>query len=117
MQAFAMFASDLDKSTQALLARGQRTTEILKQDQYKPMSVTDQILIIFAATNGYFDGVEVAAINGLETELYAFADSRHGGLLRDIVEKRTLDDALKGRMHDVLKEFSREVIEAKKRAA
>jgi F-type H+-transporting ATPase subunit alpha len=74
-------------------------------------------VLIFAATNGYFDPVDVSAIRDLEAELYAFLDSRHAGLLREIVEKKTLDDALKARMHDVLKEFGREVIEAKKAAA
>src|SRR5512136_736343 len=60
MQAFAMFASDLDKSTQALLARGQRMTELLKQDQYQPMAVEKQIAVVFAATGGFLDGVPVS---------------------------------------------------------
>src|SRR5262249_49565088 len=59
MAAFAMFASDLDKSTQALLSRGQRVTEILKQDQYQPLAVARQIAIVFAATNGYLDALPV----------------------------------------------------------
>jgi F-type H+-transporting ATPase subunit alpha len=117
LAAFAQFGSDLDKATQQQLARGQRLVEILKQPQYSPLAVEKQVLLIFAAINGYFDGVEVSTLNGLEKELYAFADSRHGGLLREILEKRTLDDALKARIHDVLKEFTREVIEAKKTAA
>jgi F-type H+-transporting ATPase subunit alpha len=117
LAAFAQFGSDLDKATQQQLARGQRLVEILKQPQYSPLAVEKQILLIFAATNGYFDGVEVSAIGGLENELYAFADSRHAGLLRDILEKRTLDDALKARLHEVMKEFTREVSEAKKTAA
>jgi F-type H+/Na+-transporting ATPase subunit alpha len=117
LAAFAQFGSDLDKATQQQLARGQRLVEILKQPQYSPLPVEKQVLIIFAATNGYFDGVEVSAIGDLERELYGFADARHASLLREIVEKRTLDDALKARLHDVLKEFSREVIEGKKSAA
>ena len=117
LAAFAQFGSDLDKATQQQLARGQRLTEILKQPQYSPLPVEKQILIIFAAINGYFDGVEVSALNGLETELYAFADARHGAVLRDVLEKRTLDDALKAKLHDVLKEFAREVIDARKSAA
>ena len=117
LAAFSQFGSDLEKATQQQLARGQRLVEILKQPQYSPLPVERQILLIFAATNGYFDPVEVSAIGGLEHELYAFADSRHGAVLRDIVEKRTLDDALKAKLHDVLKEFSREVIAANKTAA
>src|SRR3954454_4043156 len=117
LASFSHFGSDLEKATQQQLARGQRLVEILKQPQYSPLPVERQILLIFAATNGYFDPVDVSAIGGLEQELYAFADSRHGAVLREIVEKRTLDDALKTRLHDLLKEFSREVIAAKKSAA
>jgi len=117
LAAFAQFGSDLDKATQQQLARGQRLVEILKQPQYQPLPVEKQIVLIFAATNGYFDPVEVSAIRDLETELYAFLDSRHAGLLREIVDKKTLDDGLKARLHEVLKEFGREVIEARKAAA
>src|SRR5512134_2198669 len=77
MAAFAMFASDLDKSTQALLARGQRTTEILKQDQYQPMAVEKQIAVIFAATNGFLDALPVTDCRRYETELATFVESKH----------------------------------------
>jgi F-type H+/Na+-transporting ATPase subunit alpha len=117
LAAFAQFGSDLDKATQQQLARGQRLVEILKQPQYQPLPVEKQVVLIFAATNGYFDPVDVSAIHDLEAELYTFLDGRHAALLREIVEKKTLDDALKAQMHDVLKEFSREVIEARKTAA
>jgi F-type H+-transporting ATPase subunit alpha len=117
LAAFAQFGSDLDKATQQQLARGQRLVEILKQPQYQPLPVEKQVLIIFAATNGYFDAVDTAAISGLEQELYAFVDSRHAALLREIVEKKVLDDGIKARLHEVLKEFTREVVEAKKTAA
>jgi F-type H+-transporting ATPase subunit alpha len=108
LAAFAQFGSDLDKATQQQLARGQRLVEILKQPQYQPLPVEKQVLIIFAATSGYFDQVDVAAIGGLERELYRFVDTRHPAVLGDIGEKKTLDDALKNRMHEVLKEFIRE---------
>jgi F-type H+/Na+-transporting ATPase subunit alpha len=117
LAAFAQFGSDLDKATQQQLARGQRLVEILKQPQYSPLPVERQILLIFAATNGYFDKVEVSAIGELETELYTLAETRHGAMLREILDKKTLDDPLKAKLHDVMKEFSREVIEAKKSAA
>src|SRR5512138_907983 len=74
MQAFAMFASDLDKSTQALLARGERTTEILKQEQYQPLSVEKQIVIIFAASNGYLDPLPVGDCRRYERELYGWME-------------------------------------------
>ncbi|HEX6211320.1 MAG TPA: F0F1 ATP synthase subunit alpha [Methylomirabilota bacterium] len=112
LAAFAQFGSDLDKATQAQLARGQRLVEILKQPQYAPLAVEQQIVVIFAATNGYFDGVEVERIRGLEAELHRFVTTRHPSLLHGIVEKKQLDDALKADLHAVLKEFTKDVIES-----
>jgi F-type H+-transporting ATPase subunit alpha len=114
---FAQFGSDLDKATQQQLARGQRLVEILKQPQYQPLPVDKQVLIIFAATNGYFDAVETSTIGRLEQELYRFVDTRHAGVLREIAEKKILDDGLKNRLHELLKEFTRETTDAKKAAA
>ena len=117
LAAFAQFGSDLDKATQAQLSRGQRLVEILKQPQYQPLPVEKQILIIFAAINGYFDPVEVSAIQGLEIELYKFVDGRHPSILREIVDKKQIDDDLKVKVHDLLKEFTKDVIELKKAVA
>jgi F-type H+-transporting ATPase subunit alpha len=117
LAAFAQFGSDLDKATQAQLNRGQRLVEILKQPQYQPLPVEKQILIIFAAINGYFDQVEVSAIRGLEIELYKFVDGRHPSILREIVDKKQIDDELKTKVHDLLKEFTKDVIELKKAVA
>jgi F-type H+-transporting ATPase subunit alpha len=117
LAAFAQFGSDLDKATQQQLARGQRLVEILKQPQYQPLPVEKQVLIIFAATNGYFDSVDVSTIGDLERELYRFVDARHAAVLGEIAEKKNLDENLKTRMHEVLKEFSREVMEAQRSAA
>ena len=75
------------------------------------------MLLIFAATNGYFDGAEVSAIGRLEQELYRFVDARHPGVLPEIVEKKILDDGTKARLHELLKEFVREAVETKKAAA
>jgi F-type H+-transporting ATPase subunit alpha len=117
LAAFAQFGSDLDKATQAQLNRGQRLVEILKQPQYQPLPVEKQILIIFAAINGYFDPVEVSAIRELEIELYQFVDNRHPSLLRELVEKKQIDDDIKAKMHDLMKEFTKDVIELKKAVA
>jgi F-type H+-transporting ATPase subunit alpha len=117
LAAFAQFGSDLDKATQAQLNRGQRLVEILKQPQYQPLPIEKQILIIFAAINGYFDQVEVGVIGGLETELYQFVDNRHPSLLREVVDKKQIDDDLKAKLHDLMKEFTKDVIELKKAAA
>jgi F-type H+-transporting ATPase subunit alpha len=118
LAAFAQFgSSDLDKATQQQLNRGARLVELLKQPQYQPLPVEKQVLIIFAATNGYFDAVETSTIGRLEQELYRFVDTRHAGVLREIAEKKILDDSTKGRLHELLKEFTRETGEAKKAAA
>jgi F-type H+-transporting ATPase subunit alpha len=106
LQAFALFASDLDKATQAMLARGQRLTEILKQDQYTPLPVEQQIAIIFAATNGYLDAHPVSDGRRYEKELYAFLASRHASLLSEIAEKRDLKGELGERLKGALSEFN-----------
>src|SRR3954467_4076902 len=112
LAAFAQFGSDLDKASQSQLARGQRLTELLKQNQYKPLPVEQQIVLIFAAINGYFDGVEVDTIPGLESQLYTFFANQYSSVMRDLVEKKTIDDDLKGRLHAALKEFIKVVAPA-----
>jgi F-type H+-transporting ATPase subunit alpha len=105
LAAFAQFGSDLDKATQAQLARGRRLVEILKQPQYNPLPVEQQIILIFAAINGYFDGVEVETIFGLEGQLYTFFANQYSSVLRDLVEKKTIDDDLKNQLHAAMKDF------------
>ena len=105
LAAFAQFGSDLDKATQSQLNRGQRLVEILKQPQYAPLAVEQQVLIIFAATNGLLDAVAVADLRRYEEELYKFVGSRHPGLLKAIADKKVLDDQLKGEMTSALKSF------------
>ncbi|HET9352407.1 MAG TPA: F0F1 ATP synthase subunit alpha, partial [Sphingomicrobium sp.] len=90
MAAFAQFGSDLDASTQKLLARGARLTELLKQPQYAPMPVERQVVAIYAATNGYIDALPVEVIGRYEQELESFVDGQHPDLYRDIREKREL---------------------------
>jgi F-type H+-transporting ATPase subunit alpha len=106
MAAFAMFASDLDKSTQAMLARGQRTTEILKQDQYQPVAVEKQIAVIFAATGGFLDPIPVADCRRYERELLAFLDRSHGPLLAEIREKKDIKGELSEKLKAALAEFA-----------
>jgi F-type H+-transporting ATPase subunit alpha len=106
LAAFAQFGSDLDKSTQAQLTRGARLVEILKQPQYEPLPVEKQIAIIFAGTNGYLDAVAIAELRTFEVELYAYLESRHPEVLRDIAEKKQLDDQLKAALNTAVKEFA-----------
>jgi F-type H+/Na+-transporting ATPase subunit alpha len=105
LQAFAQFGSDLDKATQAQLARGQRLTEILKQPQYQPMDVEKQVLVIWAATNGYTDDIAVEDVRRFETELLKFVENSRPGLLADISEKKALTDDIKAGLKQVLEDF------------
>ncbi len=105
LAAFAQFGSDLDKATQAQLARGQRLTELLKQDQYSPLPFSKQILMIFAGTNGFVDDLGVEEIRGFEKGLYEYADTMNPGLLDEIMQKKTLDDPLKAGMKKLIGEF------------
>jgi F-type H+/Na+-transporting ATPase subunit alpha len=105
LQAFAQFGSDLDKATQAQLARGQRLTEILKQPQYQPMDVEKQVLVIWSATNGYIDDVPVENVRRFEAELLRFVENSHPGVLQSIREKKSLTDEIKSDLAQVLRDF------------
>ena len=105
LQAFAQFGSDLDKATQAQLARGQRLTEILKQPQYQPMEVEKQVLAIWAATNGYLDDIAVEEVRRFEAELLRFVENSHPGLLQNIREKKALSNEITSDLNQVLRDF------------
>jgi len=105
MAAFAQFGSDLDKATQMQLARGARLVEILKQNQYEPLPVDQQVVTVFAATNGFCDPYEVASLARYEAELSAFMRDRHGALLDVLREKKTIDDDMKTGLTAALEEF------------
>jgi F-type H+-transporting ATPase subunit alpha len=105
LAAFAQFGSDLDKVTQNQLNRGVRLTELLKQPQFSPLPTEKQVVIIFAGTNGYLDDLKVEDIRGFEDGLYTYLDSAQSQLLKDIIEKKTLDDDLKNRIKAALKEY------------
>ena len=94
MAAFAQFGSELDKTTQAQLARGARMVEMLKQEQYKPMPVADQVLSIFAGVNGFIDDVPVNKVREFEEGLLAFIKERHPQLREDVVAKKKIDEEL-----------------------
>jgi F-type H+-transporting ATPase subunit alpha len=117
LAAFAQFGSDLDKATQAQLNRGQRLVEILKQDQYTPLSFSKQILIIFAGTGGYLDDVPVEQCREFEKTLYAYVDAMNPGLLKQIEEKKVLDDELKAAMTKIVKESKERFVSERQVAA
>jgi len=107
LAAFAQFGADLDKSTLAQLARGQRMVEILKQDQYSSMGVGNQILIIFAGSNGFIDDVPLPSIRKFEGELLKYLDLQHPELAKEIEEKKAIDDNLKARVQSAIEEFKK----------
>jgi F-type H+-transporting ATPase subunit alpha len=92
LAAFALMASDLDKATQQQLGRGQRMQEILKQPQYAPMVLPDQVIVMFAGTNGYADGVPVEKMAQWQADLLKFMDSSYPDIGRDLAEKKTITD-------------------------
>ncbi len=108
MAAFAQFGSDLDKATQMQLARGERLVEVLKQPQYRPIANEKQVVIIFAANNGFMDELPVAVLKRYETELYSFFDNRQAELLTELRDKKAIDDDLKKRMLSALEQFKKE---------
>jgi F-type H+-transporting ATPase subunit alpha len=105
LAAFAQFGSDLDKASQSQLSRGQRLTEILKQDQYVPLPVEKQVVTIFAATSGYLDSLEVSECLPFEKGLFRLLDNNHPEMGKKILEKRQLDDSLRADLRKVLDEF------------
>ena len=105
MEAFAQFGSDLDKATLAQLERGRRLVEVLKQPQYKPLSVEQQVVLIFAGTNGYLDEYSEETISKYESELYQFIESRHPGVFAEIKEKQKISDEFADEVTKVLDEF------------
>src|SRR5438445_1582942 len=115
--AFAQFGSDLDKATLAQLNRGQRLTEVLKQDQYTPIPVEKQIAMIFAGTNGLLDDVEVADCRPFEQYLYRFLDTSQPTLLQKIRDRKTIDDEVKVQLQKVIKEAKERFKNERGRAA
>ncbi|MBI5189791.1 MAG: F0F1 ATP synthase subunit alpha [Nitrospirae bacterium] len=107
LAAFAQFGADLDKATQAQLARGQRMVEILKQNQYSAMSVGQQILIIFAGTKGFIDDVPLPSLRRFEAELLKYVGLSHPEIEKEIEEKKALSDELIEKIKSVIVEFKK----------
>ena len=114
LAAFAQFGSDLDKATQAQLNRGQRLTEILKQGQFQPLPVEKQVVSIFAGTNGFLDDLAVEDCQPFEQALCEFMDSSYPALGKQMIEKKQLDDALRGEIRKMLEEFKAKFVAERK---
>jgi F-type H+-transporting ATPase subunit alpha len=106
LAAFAQFGSDLDPLTQKQLNRGSRLTELLKQPQFQPLTWQQQVVALFAGTQGYLDDLQVKDIRAFEVGLYKYLDSAQTALIDDLTKKKALDDDLRGKLHAALKEYS-----------
>lgn len=107
MAAFAQFGSDLDKATQAQLARGERMVELLKQEQYKPLPVADQVISIFAGVNGFLDNVPVNKIKEFEQELLGYVKTKYSQIRDDVKSKKKIDDEFGGQLKQIISEFKK----------
>jgi F-type H+-transporting ATPase subunit alpha len=108
LAAFAQFGSDLDKSSQAQLARGKRWVEVLKQGPYSPVPVEKQVAIIFAVGQGLADDIPVESMRRFETELYSYLDNSKPAILQTIREKRELKDDTKEQLKGAITEFKKQ---------
>ncbi|WP_096015799.1 F0F1 ATP synthase subunit alpha [Campylobacter lanienae] len=105
LQAFAQFASDLDESSRKQLERGQRMVEVLKQPPYSPLPVENQVVIIYAGSNGYLDDIPVSAITKFEAELYPYIEAKYPDIFEQIRNKKALDKDIEEALDKALNEF------------
>jgi F-type H+-transporting ATPase subunit alpha len=106
--AFAQFGSDLDDATQRQLARGGRLVEILKQGQYMPMQMEEQVISLYAVSNGYVDGIPVSAISKYEKELQTFMKTKHAGIIETIRDDKVLSEETEKKLVTALDEFAKD---------
>lgn len=107
LEAFAQFGSELDKATQAQLARGERIVEMLKQGQYEPAPVDEQVIAIYTVVNGYLDDIDVAKIKGFEKEFVQYVKGAHPAILEAILEEKILSDATEAALVKAIEEFKK----------
>jgi F-type H+/Na+-transporting ATPase subunit alpha len=107
MAAFAQFGSELDKATQAQLARGVRMVELLKQGQYRPMTVADQVLSIYAGVNGFLDDVAVDKVRQFEEDLLRYASEHHPQIKKELATKTKIDEAFGSQLKQIITEFKK----------
>ncbi len=113
MAAFAQFGSDLDASTQALLARGDRLTELLKQPQFSPLKVEEQVVVLYAGTRGYLKDVTVVDVQDYEAKLLAHLRGEQTALLSSIATEKKLTEDIEGTMKSVLDSFTSNYLASK----
>jgi F-type H+-transporting ATPase subunit alpha len=107
MAAFAQFGSDLDATTQRLLNRGARLTELLKQAQFSPLKMEEQVVVIYAGVNGYLDPLPVNRVRAFEEGLLATVRANHSDILESIRSSRDLDDATAGKLKSAVEGYAK----------
>ncbi len=110
LETFAQFATELDPATQAQITRGQRLMEMMKQPQYSPMEVEEQVVVLFAGVNGYLDDLPLESVGGFETNLLKFVKERYKDILENIKEKKEISKETEEKLHGVIKEFKQEFV-------
>ena len=110
LAAFAQFSSDLDKETKERIERGKRLTEVLKQDQYAPMSTESQVVIIFATINGFLDDVEIEKVKDFEKGLLEYAEEKYRDVLDKIVEEKDITDETDKKLREVIEKFKNKFV-------
>lgn len=113
LAAFAQFGSDLDKTSLDLIRRGQRMVELLKQDQYQPMAVEEQVVSLYAGTRGYMDDIELSKIKEFEKGLISYIRKNNNKLLEDIKEKKELTQEIENSLKQTIENFKKEFLGAK----
>ncbi|UCD41563.1 MAG: F0F1 ATP synthase subunit alpha [Chloroflexota bacterium] len=106
LAAFAQFGSDLDKATQAQLKRGQQLQEILKQPQYEPVSLENQVILLFAGTNGYADDIPIERVQAWKESILRYLETSHSDLVKDIAEKKQVTEETESALHEAIKTFN-----------
>ncbi|HBR21445.1 MAG TPA: F0F1 ATP synthase subunit alpha [Nitrospiraceae bacterium] len=107
LAAFAQFGSDLDKATLAQIERGKRMVELLKQDQFVPMTMVDQVMVLFAATQGFIDDIPVKSVNKFEQEFLRYINDRKADIKKELGEKKAIDDVLKAKLISAVGDFKK----------
>ena len=111
MAAFAQFGSDLDASTQKLLNRGSKLTELLKQDQYSPMTVAEQVITVFAGVKGYLDSLDTSQIRSFEKGLLETVKSENAEILESIQKSGKIEDDTEKLLIDVITKYKIKILE------
>ncbi|MCD6266823.1 MAG: F0F1 ATP synthase subunit alpha, partial [Thermotogaceae bacterium] len=108
LETFAQFATELDPATRAQIVRGQHLTELLKQEQYSPMPVEEQVVVLYAGVNGYLDDLPLEAVKRFEKDFLRFMREKHGDVLEDIRNRKEMTEDTEKKLKDALEEFKKE---------